>query len=593
MSLIVPLIAEIEIVIATAAEPDAASLACAFAAAKSNACDDRWDLLIQVFQMVLRARNLAEPFGPISVFGDKRSLIATDFTTNELAGLRSVFPGPDHPGYRARLGDVLWLRERDTQAGELAADAYRKLGEFLLASPYLHEAGEHFERGVRLAMQINRRGQQVLLHLNFIVAQAMAVDPTTTGRLPTDLLNLLYDLRYGDAEQLAERSLCVGSAKRKLAHYPAARAAYDLAAKFFHRAQDPFNAELARISSAETHAEETNGFADGLGAHSCIRSAILAYQKIPSCRDRIPPLQRRLRAVGKSVLDSMTTSEFKEDLTPLIEETKRAISGATFAEAIFRLAFIEPLLNEDELRVQVEEEFTDSPLSGIFNSTELDSDGRTVAVAPGVLGSEATDADLGIQYHIHRQAAYLRNYICAARIGPALGVINLEHIVDTGDIEPLLQDHPLIAEGHTLYFARGIADGLRGDFASALHLLVPQIENSLRIILHAQDVITTDLTKVGIEHEWALGRVLAQSKLKSVLGEPFVFELKALMLADPAGSNIRNRLAHGLLPFRSTRSVGCVYLWWIILRLVLRTSPQYDELAKRHREPSNAATNTA
>ena len=71
----------------------------------------------------------------------------------------------------------------------------------------------------------------------------------------------------------------------------------------------------------------------------------------------------------------------------------------------------------------------------------------------------------------------------------------------------------------------------------------------------------------------------------------FVFELKSLMLADPAGANIRNTLAHGLLPFRSTRSVDCVYLWWVILRLLIRTSPQFDAFAERHRkdvEPGSA-----
>jgi Domain of unknown function (DUF4209) len=161
-------------------------------------------------------------------------------------------------------------------------------------------------------------------------------------------------------------------------------------------------------------------------------------------------------------------------------------------------------------------------------------------------------------------------------------VINAEHTIDETDIATLLEDHPLIADGHAQYFVRGLTEGLRGDFALALHFLVPQIENSLRIILHANGVITTELTKIGIEQEWTLGRVIAQPVIEASLGPSFVFELRSLMLADPIGANIRNTLAHGLLPYGSTRSVDCTYLWWVILRLLIRTSPQFAALAERN-----------
>ena len=589
MTTIIHSIAEIEAAISTATSPITSALASAFSETKQSAPNDRWDLLIQIFQMMLRAKNLAEPFAPMFVSGNRRSILPDDLSADHLAALSSVFPGPDHPGYRSRVGDVLWRRKRDVQAGEMAADAYLRLCQLLAASPFTYDAGAHFERGVRLAMQVNKNGQQVKQHFEQIHAQAMAVDPAVAGRLSTDLLTILYDLRYGDAAALGQRSMVVGAAKRAMAHHPAARTAYELAARFFHRAQQAADAEVARVASAETYIEEADGFGDGLGAHESIRTAILAYQKIPSCRDRIPALQERLRAAGKSAVSSMVTFDHKEDITPLVDATRNSISGATFINALFRLAFITPLLARDGMRSQVEKLLNDNPLQGIFATTVFDAAGRTVAVVPGMLGGSPEEVERGMQYHIHRHASLARSVSCAACIGPAIGIINSEHIFDDADLESVLQDHPLIPDGQMPYFAKGVTAGLKGDFAEALHLLVPQIENSLRIILFEEGVITTDLTKAGIEHEWMLGRVLSQPTIENCLGPMFVFELKSLMLADPAGSNIRNTLAHGLLPFPSTRSVDCVYLWWVILRLLLYTSPQYEVFGERKRNDIGAS----
>jgi hypothetical protein len=378
MSVLIPTIAELGAAVAAAKELDASSLASSFSAAKVQSGDGRWDLLIQVFQMMLRARNLAEPFGPITTYRNRRSMIPSDLTDTELQAL---------------LGDVLWLRLRDAQAGEMAADAYAKLGGILQASPHPYEAGEYCERGVRLAMQINRNGKQVRRHLDDIYAQAIAVDPVTSGRLPVDLLALLYDLRHGDAAQLGERCMAVGAIKRTIAHHPAARTAFDLAAKFFHRAKQPAAAEAAAIASAESHVDEANGFANGLGAHGSIRAAIQAFQKIPTCRDRIPPLQQRLRASGQSALASMIRIDHKDDITPLVEATRRAISGVALNDAMFRLAFAMPLLKQDEMRSQVEKNLASSPLQAIIQTTVFDAAGRTVAVVPGLLGGTEAEVE--------------------------------------------------------------------------------------------------------------------------------------------------------------------------------------------------------
>lgn len=57
-------------------------------------------------------------------------------------------------------------------------------------------------------------------------------------------------------------------------------------------------------------------------------------------------------------------------------------------------------------------------------------------------------------------------------------------------------------------------------------------------------------------------------ELEAILGVETVFDLRTL-LVERFGSNLRNRLAHGLLTEESAGLGDVKYLWWSILRLTL------------------------
>jgi hypothetical protein len=194
------------------------------------------------------------------------------------------------------------------------------------------------------------------------------------------LLSLLYEFRHGDPGVLGKRALDVADARRKSGNFDAARKAYDLAAKLFHRANDGKAAEAARVASAETYVEEADKFSGGLGAHNTLRAAILAFEKVPALRERVPALKARLREAGQSVLAGLSTIEHREDITAIVQETHRRISGQALEDALFRLAFNVDALEPAVIRRSVEKTLAEHPLQGIFDTTVLDSAGRTLAV---------------------------------------------------------------------------------------------------------------------------------------------------------------------------------------------------------------------
>ncbi len=52
------------------------------------------------------------------------------------------------------------------------------------------------------------------------------------------------------------------------------------------------------------------------------------------------------------------------------------------------------------------------------------------------------------------------------------------------------------------------------------------------------------------------------------------------LLTKSIGYNLRNNVAHGLSSRNVFNSIQAVYLWWFILRLVVRNSPLKEVVEK-------------
>ena len=72
-----------------------------------------WRLLEGVFSMHLKSGDLGEPLGPGFVQDNRRSMIPTDLTDQDVATLLPLLSEVGDPEARARIGDVLWIKTKD------------------------------------------------------------------------------------------------------------------------------------------------------------------------------------------------------------------------------------------------------------------------------------------------------------------------------------------------------------------------------------------------------------------------------------------------------------------------------------------------
>ena len=120
--------------------------------------------------------------------------------------------------------------------------------------------------------------------------------------------------------------------------------------------------------------------------------------------------------------------------------------------------------------------------------------------------------------------------------------------------------------GHEHSFARGFRAGFDGDWHAATYFLVPQVENSIRYVLDNRGVISSKLDNKRIQEVRTLEKLLLMPETIEALGEEHVFELRGV-LTEEFGSNLRNRLAHGLLTDGDCYTLATEHLWWLLLRL--------------------------
>lgn len=110
----------------------------------------------------------------------------------------------------------------------------------------------------------------------------------------------------------------------------------------------------------------------------------------------------------------------------------------------------------------------------------------------------------------------------------------------------------------------------------AIHLLIPQIENGFRRFAEmCGDTIST-IENDGKEQVKSLNNIFELPNFVESYDEDLLFNLRSLF-TEKYGSNIRNRLAHGLLTSEEASSSIAQYVWWISLRLCCMYSINLEE----------------
>ncbi len=330
---------------------------------------------------------------------------------------------------------------------------------------------------------------------------------------------------------------------------------------------------VARTYVAEADSRiQTDPNAGALVEGHFLEKAIAVLRNIPrsyrlenALDELIDDLRTRLRESRESSMEQMMRIQSDPvDLTDAVSYARSQVSGhADKFDALAAFATLAPPLDEAPTRENAAK-MLEGTISHIFGSSTFSSDFRKIASRPGSSGQADEDA---VWAEMVRTVFFHSQLLGKGIIQPAQEVLTTEHRFSRQYMVSLCVESPTVPEGHETLWGDGLALGLGGNYGAAVSVLVPQLEQVVRVMLRRNDVHTLFVDEHGVESEKSLNALLDMTETEEIFGTGMVMEMKAMLVVQ-GGPNLRNDVAHGLLDDNSAWSYSALYMWWFCLRLV-------------------------
>ena len=510
-----------------------------------------------------------EPFKPtLILFAEgRRSPIPDDLTPEERDFLQQVLPEIKDTELKARVADTLWVLKhgKAQEHAKTAIESYLIAADTLLKERWL-DTWERLARALRIFDNIRLSNKKVPKKQDALKKIHECIESSTTPpHLVMRLIQLLHAIHRPYNDKHVKILETIATACEKENNYNNAQRVWDLAAKLYKTAKNNDKAIECQINAAETYVT----LADGLEATTncsymniCyfLQQAADAYFSISSKRQRYGEIYDRLRQAQSKIPDEMQAFSTNIDLSDIIKQTVKDISGHDTYTALYKFAFIMRPPHLIQVKKEVEEYEQKSVFSALLDAQHYDRKGHLL------FKSSIHDSP---ESKMHRHIAqFHRNISVISTLRPALQQIKLEHHISIFDWTDLLKDHPFIPPERVNTYAYGLFHGFHGDFLSSAHILIPQIENSIRYLLTNQGKQTSKQILGGTQEQDSFKDVLKSKELEAIFGKDLVFDLQGLLIKKEGG-NLRNNIMHGLMDDDQLLfSPEMIYLYWLTLYII-------------------------
>ncbi len=548
--------------------------------------------LARAAEPLLVPDNWNEPFVPFMTMPDgRRTFLPSDFGEECLTLLAELVPLINAPMLRARVADIAWTYgdRSNTALVQAAVTAY--VSAPLTPEVWFDSGRASFRRALELAARVGKIGATERTTIRDQMVGFILNDTDPDVSMFVEISALLREYARPDEPDrrpLAERLVaCVNDTGD---NFGLARGLLREAAQWFALAKDldAARASSARVADHYSAEAEARLAADSgaMVAGSLLEKAIEILRTLPrefraahGLDERLTRMRARLSEARELTLEEMARiTSGPIDISEWVAAARARVTGKPRDLAMAQLFTVAPIIDPEQAMGSEREQMRGS-IRRVIGQATFAADGRKVAERSGAEGAEPSDEEVVNEVFHHFR---LRTDLTVrALILPSLEVFGFEHRLDFLYLYEICMQSPVVPEGHAAQWARGILHGFNGDMASATAVLVPQLEQLVRLHLKSRGVYTLFVDEKGVESEKSLGALLGMQEASDIFGAGLVLELRGL-LTEQVGLNLRNDVAHGMLYDSLSTSAATVYSWWLLSRLAF--VPYYNTLLAAHRE---------
>lgn len=348
---------------------------------------------------------------------------------------------------------------------------------------------------------------------------------------------------------------------------------------------------IAKLYEASANAYDWN---DPAMAHRIIheiQNAMNAWTRVgnSTAKEERKRLAKRIAPVKQASLKAMQTLKSEPyDLTEAINYLENLVNNSSIEDNIYNLAFISKLENPEEL----EEHRKNSPtfLSSMFATTIIDQAGRKKCIVPAYHNASPEDKIHVLEYN----AAKRYSTLAQAFIIRYLYLLQKKGEVAEDILRLIMQENAFVPEDRIESFVKGFSAGFKMDFITAIPILMPQVENAIRVMAETCGAVVYKTNTDGTEECLSLESILKLPEVIDCLEEELLFNLRVFYTSE-YGIGLRNNNAHGLLGDGQLQSDISIAAWWFTLRLCCMFSSKCLkhrlENVKREEHNSNPTAN--
>jgi hypothetical protein len=330
------------------------------------------------------------------------------------------------------------------------------------------------------------------------------------------------------------------------------------------------NAESERVCrlNAVNQTLETQNQVKGASAEShWIRTAIEELRGISGTKDKKEELRLEMRSLQEKAADEFGTFSTPIELGDIRENVAEIFEKLSLSDALYNFALLEESIPIKELRKEALKSVKASPIFAMMSSSYNDNEGKVVAESP-VANATGEQSEERLNKACSDNYRLRRHIIVGGRIDAARLTIVSNYSVSHRHFEAIVQYSPFIPASHRYIFALGFAKLLQGDFISAAHLLLPQMENSIRYVLKSNNIETSKIMSDMVQEDPSLSDMFNKwrSELENIFTAPVIYEIELLFL-HRLGPALRNEFANGKITTGQCFDTDAIYACWFIYRL--------------------------